>query len=325
MRSPFCRALPLLSALAVGTAPVVARAAPSSSSAAEAKTHFQRAVKLYGEEDFRAALVEFKRAYELSENFAILYNVAQTQFQLRDYAGALESFQKYLSTGGARVPAARRKEVEKDLEDLQGRVAKVTFESSEPGAEISVDDVVIGKTPLGPVVVSSGQRTFKATKEGLPPVSRRMELAGGDEVVVSLDFARADAAPPPPPPAPPPDKPPAPPGGGPHPMVFVGYGVGLAGLGVGAAFGVVALGTKSDLDASCVDRVCPRSEQTRGDELTTQATISTIGFGVGLVGAVVGTYFLVAGKGDAKAEVARRAPAVQPWFAGTSAGVAGRF
>jgi hypothetical protein len=117
-----------------------------------------------------------------------------------------------------------------------------------------------------------------------------------------------------------------------HPLVYVGFGVAAVGVGFGATFGILALGTKSDLDQRCTDRVCPTAAQSNGDALSTQATISTIGLGVGILGAAVGTYFLVFPRAPASASRAGAGrPAasprlrVAPWFAGTAGGLHGRF
>ena len=59
----------------------------------EGRKHFQAGVQFYKENDFRAALIEFKRAYELAPNFKVLYNLGQTSLELQDYASALRSFE----------------------------------------------------------------------------------------------------------------------------------------------------------------------------------------------------------------------------------------
>ncbi|AKU94275.1 hypothetical protein AKJ09_00939 [Labilithrix luteola] len=302
-----------------------APSAPASSAplSAEAKMHFARGVKLYSEEDYRGALVEFKRAHELSGIPLVLYNIGQTQFQLRDYAGALQSFERYLAASGGQISEARKQQVDKDMEDLRGRVGKVSIETSVPNAEISVDDVSIGRAPLTSVVLSSGVRKIVATHPEHPPVTKTIEIAGGDDVHVRLEFSpsarvRLDV--------------PASDASqdgrslGPHPLVFVGYGAAVAGLAVGGIFGALALGTKSDLDESCHGRVCPKADQSRGDTLTTQATISTVGFGVAAAGALVGSYFLFVApaKSTRHPESASR-PSVTPYLAGTGAGLVGRF
>lgn len=294
--------------------------APSSTPlSAEAKMHFSRGVKLYSEEDYRGALVEFKRTYEMSSIPLVLYNIGQTQFQLRDYAGALQSFEKYLAASNGQISDARKQQVDKDMEDLRGRVGKVSIETSVPNAEISVDDVSVGRAPLTGVILSSGVRKIVATHPDHPPVTKTIEVAGGDDVRVRLEFSvaervRLDV--------PASDAAKDAQTNGLHPLVYVGYGAAALGLAAGGIFGALALSTKSDLDQSCHSRVCPTSDQSRGDTLSTQATISTIGFGVAAAGALVGTYFLLAA--PAKSTTATR-PSVTPYVGGTGAGVVGRF
>ena len=71
-------------------------AAPSDAGLGEADRHFQEGVVLYTEGDYHGALIEFTRAYTLAPNGVVLFNVGETQYQLRDYAAALETFQQYL-------------------------------------------------------------------------------------------------------------------------------------------------------------------------------------------------------------------------------------
>src|SRR5690349_16550442 len=81
---------------------------PARADTEEAKSHFQRAVELFHEADFRAALIEFQRAYDAAPNYKVLYNLGQTSLELQDYAGALKAFRGYLDGGGREIPAARR-------------------------------------------------------------------------------------------------------------------------------------------------------------------------------------------------------------------------
>jgi hypothetical protein len=215
---------------------------PSQSQSDEGKAHFTRGVALYKEGDFRAALVEFTRAYELTHAFKVLYNIGQTEFELQDYAGALRSFQKYVADGGAEIDAGRRAQVEEDLKKLAGRVARLEIKTNVEGADVLIDDVVVGKTPLKePVLVSMGRRKVTLQKGALPPSARYVDLAGGDKSQVVMELAEQKAAPPGtepvgPAPAPPPSR--------------TGVWVGLAATGalaVGAVVtGVLALGAHSD-------------------------------------------------------------------------------
>jgi Tetratricopeptide repeat len=171
-------------------APPHAAAAP----AGEADARFRRGVELYKESDYAAALIEFRRAYDLDPRYQALYNIGETYFQLQDYANALRTLDKYLRDGGAQISAGRRDEVQKEIDKLRTRVATLEVTTNLPDVEIAVDDVPVGKTPLAaPLVVSSGRRKVTATRAGKPPVTQVVELAGGD--VKKLALAVADDGP----------------------------------------------------------------------------------------------------------------------------------
>src|SRR3954453_22607693 len=79
--------------------------------ASEARARYERALKFYDDGVYDAALVELTRAYELKPSFRLIYNIAQTKLAMRDYAGAIESFQRYLREGGGQVGNDRVKSV----------------------------------------------------------------------------------------------------------------------------------------------------------------------------------------------------------------------
>lgn len=162
-----------------------AHAQPNSAAAAEAGKHFQRGVTLYNEADFRAALVEFRRAYETAPNAAVLYNIGQTYYQLQNYAAALVALGRYLTEAGPGAP--HRREVEQTIDTLQSRVGKVAISTSAPGADVTVDDELVGKTPLDePVLVSVGRRKITALRDGRVTETRFVDVAAGDTVTVAL-------------------------------------------------------------------------------------------------------------------------------------------
>jgi hypothetical protein len=167
----------------------------------EAGKHFQRGVALFNEADYNAALIEFKRAYELAPNPHVLYNVGQTNYQLQNYAAAITAFEAYLSEA---PQPTHRAEVETTLETLRTRVSRLEITSDVPGAEVSIDDQSIGRTPFPkPVLVSVGRRKITATADGRAPLTRYVEVASGEAQPLALSFApTAPAQPPPPPPAP---------------------------------------------------------------------------------------------------------------------------
>jgi len=165
----------------VGGGARVAFADPQPASVKEAGKHFQRGVSLYNEADYRAALVEFRRAYDIAPNSAVLYNIGQAYYQLQNYAAALTTLERYLSESGAAAP--HRPEVEQTIGTLLARVGKVAITTNVAECDITVDDEPVGKTPLAePVLVSIGRRKVTVTREGRPPETRYVDVAAGDTV-----------------------------------------------------------------------------------------------------------------------------------------------
>ena len=256
----------------------------------EAGAHFDRGAALYKEGDYAAALIEFKRAYDASPTWQVLFNIGQCYFELRDYANALVTLQRFQVEGGGRIGSEDRATLDAELPDLGNRVARITVESNLDGATVSVDDQIVGKTPLSdPVLVSIGLRKIAAVHEGRTPVQQRLALAAGDAVAVRLDFA----------PAPAPQAPvresqaaaidrPALPAPNYIPA-YVSFITAVAGVAVGSIFGGSAVGEKSSLDRVCMPNgACPTSAETSIQALGRDGTISTVGFGVGLAGLAVG-------------------------------------
>jgi tetratricopeptide (TPR) repeat protein len=162
-------------------------ASPGASPVKEATKHFHRGVALYSEADYRGALTEFKRAYEIAPNASVLYNVGETYYQLQNYAAALAVFERYLTEAGANAP--HRREVEQTLEILRTRVGSVQITTNVPGCEITVDDDLVGKTPFdAPVVVSVGRRKITALHTGRAPETRFVEVSAGDTTEVALSL-----------------------------------------------------------------------------------------------------------------------------------------
>jgi hypothetical protein len=171
---------------------------PAASKSDEASQRFKSGVSFYKDRDFTAAMVEFKKAYELLPNYNVLYNLGQTARELKDYAAALGAFEQYLREGGPKVTASRRKEVTLAVEELRRKVGTLKVVTNVAGAEIVVDDVAVGVAPLAePVVVNVGRRKLSASSSGYAPVQRIVDVASMAETAVTLDLSKLEANPPP--------------------------------------------------------------------------------------------------------------------------------
>jgi hypothetical protein len=156
----------------------------------QARVRYERAVKLYEEGVYDAALVELRRAYDLRPSYKLFYNMALSRVAMRDYAGALEDYQRYLREGAERIAADRRSAVQSEIERLEQRVARLNIKTDVSGAEVLVDDVLVGSTPLaGAVAVNSGVRRVVVRHPEYPAQTLRVSIAGAEVQELNLPLS----------------------------------------------------------------------------------------------------------------------------------------
>ena len=295
--------LAVLLAVCLCVAAVASPAYAQDDASAEASERFRRGVKLYKDGDHVAALVEFKRAYELEPNYRVLYNLGQTSRELKDYASALVSYRRYLDEGGKEISAARKKEVKSVLEDLTDRVGTLRITTNVEGAEIQIDDEVVGVSPLdNSVVVNIGKRRVSATLADHAPASRVIEVAGRDDLEVKLELAdlrRDDSGEPKPAPTPI--------SGGEESALPV---AGIVALSITAACGFasgvlggVALSASNDRDDALA--AFPGNRKTidsRSRRTTKYATATDVMLGVTAAGAIATLVLFIVNPGSESTE-----------------------
>jgi hypothetical protein len=241
----------LAAAMSVTVVPEAqAQATPESAVNApldQAREHFLRGVELYREGNYRAAIIEFERAYSIAPNYKVLFNIGQAYLELQDYAAALTAFERFSSEGGADLTEQQKSDVEAEIKKLAGRIAKVELTVNVPSATISVDDVTVGRSPLTkPLTLSTGRHKIVVAREGFLPETRMVDLAGGDArklEVVLKEVAAPKATEPAPvtPQAPQPET-------GMGTPFWVGLGLtGVFAVGSGVT-GYLALSAKNDND-----------------------------------------------------------------------------
>jgi len=176
---------PAASAAPAAPAPSSATAAPAQPTPevlAEAKQRFDRGYELYEEGEYPLALIEFNRAYELVPNYKVLYNIGQVCIQLAQYANARRALTEYSEKGGDSLSPDRRASVKKDLDMLARRTAHLMVTSNIEGAEVLVDDVPVGKTPIAAaVLMDAGMHRITLRRTGYLTRTSNVTLAGGDE------------------------------------------------------------------------------------------------------------------------------------------------
>jgi hypothetical protein len=98
---------------------------------------------------------------------------------------------------------------------------------------------------------------------------------------------------------------------------YVVGGVALAGFGVGSVAGLQAIAKRSEADLRCQHKQCDPTGSALISDAKTAATVSTIGFGVGLAGAAAAIWLFVRSSHGEPA-VTRWTPLVGPRTAGVT-------
>ena len=228
---------------------------------------------------------------------------------------------------------------------VSAKVATVVLTVDGPtNPQVTIDGQVVPTAALGlKRPVDPGSHQVKVSADGYIATEATFQVGEGGATEAKLKMDKAPggavAGPAPGPTEPGPDTGPKN-GGGSKTPALIAFGVGGAGLLVGAITGIIAIGKHGDLKDKCnSDGNCPNNLQSDVDSYKSMGTISTIGFIVAGVGGATGVVLLLTAspKESATAGSSRYAtvpsPAVKKsegasvsaYFGGTSAGVAGRF
>lgn len=178
--------LALLTALGgLGLAPR-AHAQDSAAQKAEASERFQRGLSLFQAGNLNAALVEFERAYEVMPHPTVLYNVGLVSALLDKPVEAEAALDKLVAAPG-NLSTERLIKAKDTLSDMKKRVGEIEL-TTLSGAQIEVDGVVVGTSPLkGPLRVSTGTHVVGALAPGHAPVRKSVSVTSGQKSTLKLE------------------------------------------------------------------------------------------------------------------------------------------
>ncbi len=159
----------------------------SQSLTGTAKTDFDAAKLLANDRDFAGALIKFQNAYEASKDPRILWNVAFCQKNLRHYAKVVTTLKRYIAEGGALLSAGDKNDAQELIATIEPFTTRATLRVSQDGAQVAVDDELVGTTPLASaLVLDIGERRLRVTKEGFRPYEKALIVGGGADMTVDV-------------------------------------------------------------------------------------------------------------------------------------------
>jgi|GEM_PF-1332957 len=225
---------------------------------------------------------------------------------------------------GADVPEAfnaAREEAARELPLLDARIPRLTLLVQGPGATDPTLELYLGARLLTaserskPVLVDPGEQRIRVLVAKQVLVSTSLAVVEGDQKTVYMGISAV-----------------LPPVQSKAPVVrnrgedarrtagWVAFGVGGAGLGFGAATGIMMLDAQGKLEDQC-GIACPASASDDLARFRATRTLSSVGYGVGLVGVAVGVYLLLSAD-EKKVSVSAD---VGVWSNGHVLGVQGAF
>jgi hypothetical protein len=194
----------LLAALAVTVCAPALAAPPEpapAKTADEADVLFRKGNAAYDAGKPAEALPLYLAAWKLKQTHDIAGNMAQVELVLGKKRDAAEHIAFALAhfppTGTAQD---RREKMRKALDDLRHDIASLRVSVSLPGAEVTLDDKPIGRSPIDEeLFVDPGRHAVRASLGGYADASEQVDAAKGSAQVVTVTL-KAAAPPPPPPP-----------------------------------------------------------------------------------------------------------------------------
>jgi hypothetical protein len=139
----------------------------SESLQGEAKDDYSAARILFNDEDFIGALVKFQRAYERAGDPRLLWNMAACEKNMRHYANVLRLLERYEREGSGLMSPGHRAEFTDVLRTVRLLVSRVQLQVDPDGAQVFLDDVLVGTTPLqDSILVDLGLRKIRVHKSG---------------------------------------------------------------------------------------------------------------------------------------------------------------
>jgi len=300
-------------------------AAPDEASVKKAQSLFLKGSDLYKAKKFEQALDAFKQSYATVASPNSHLYIARCLADMGRRGEAYLEYEKVIEEATERAKteeryAPTRDQAKTERDDVGAKIALVTVNvaNADPGTTVKIGETEVPQAQWGkPFPVEPGTVEASAQSGGQSIGQQTLTLAAGDKRDLAFDAKPAIATP----------AEVADTSGKKsslRPIAYVAGGVGLVGLGMFTAFGLMSQSTYSDLKDNCGTGPCPASFSDQISTGKTQQTLANVGLVVGIVGAAAGVTLFVLSSKSSKSD--EPPPASARVVVGPSyAGVHGQF
>ena len=157
----------------------------------EAKQRYHKGKAFVEEGAYDKAIIELKASYDLNPVPIVQYNIAVCYDELKQYANALKHYRSFVAESKD-APEAMKNEVAKRIEELDEFIGLLKVEVDVEGAEVLIDDKLVGHTPVKPIIIETGEHDLNIRKTGLPEIKRKFTIVSGKIVELSLKMEQKE-------------------------------------------------------------------------------------------------------------------------------------
>ncbi|MEO5730838.1 MAG: tetratricopeptide repeat protein [Byssovorax sp.] len=329
----------LFAGVALASAGASAQPLPGSSPAM-AEALFQQARDLFKQERYAEACPRFAESQRLEPKLGTLLNLAVCHEKIGKIATAWAEYTS-AATIARRDGSKEREDFARDqVAILEKKIARVVVQAdaSPAGPSVTLDDQPLDRTALNmPLPIDPGKHRIGAATPGKIAWSTVIEVPSerADLTVPIPALAAAVEQPQPtvaPLPAPPvatpiapsaPRSAPEPVRGGNLTLAYTGFGVGAAGVLVGAIAGGFTLAQAGSIREHCTANRCDSDQAGPLGSATAVANVANVGFTIGAIGLAVGVAGLFVARASAPAP--RGAATLTPILGPGAVGLRGSF
>ena len=162
----------------------------SESLTGAAKGDYESGKVLFTDGDYAGSLVKFSSAFDASKDPRLLWNMAACEKNLRHYSKALKLVRQYSADGDKVLTDQDRQDASELIKVMEPFTAKLKVTVDEPDAEVTVDDDVIGKSPVEPLIVDIGTRKVRVHKDEFEDFTKELSVGGAMEVAVDVKMVK---------------------------------------------------------------------------------------------------------------------------------------
>jgi hypothetical protein len=259
--SRLLRAAVVFTGVSLGTTAFAEPSPHAAQDAERGEQQFKKGTRAFEEQHFTEAYAALRSAWDLAPSYRTAAGLGQVELHLGQYRDAAEHLSYCLRHYPTDADPRARSFIEQGLDDARGHVAALRVRVNVEGADVQVDGVAAGKSPLeGPLFVDPGSHVVTASHDGetaRASVEGRVRATEEVSLTLAIKAAEAPAVAPPPVVAPVPagveSSPEAPPPSHGLPpstwVLIVGGSLTAAALGTSIGFHVKGSDAGDDADA----------------------------------------------------------------------------